>query len=274
MSYLINNQQKLNDIIFANRNREYGAYVIRSSYGNTVFKSLSFMLTGVVTVMSLAYFLTHKNNNDPGQNGVLVVHDSIYVIPVIFPEKKVEPSTATEKNNPPPPAVENTDPAASTSTVIDEAAVESTVTTTTEPPVESTTATVVGNGTTSVISSSLTNGGGGGDTDSSLVVDDWKVDSPPVFEGGPAALRKFVAEHLKYPTWASSEGQEGTVYVKFVVDEHCKVGNLSLLNSIGYGMDDEAIRVVSLIPKFKSPAMVKGIPVKAYYQIPIRFRFK
>jgi len=47
MSYLINNQQKLNDIIFANRNKNYGAYAIRSSYGNTMLKSLSCVVGGL-----------------------------------------------------------------------------------------------------------------------------------------------------------------------------------------------------------------------------------
>jgi protein TonB len=64
------------------------------------------------------------------------------------------------------------------------------------------------------------------------------------------------------------------VYVKFVVSERGKVEKVMLQNNLGYGLDDEAKRVVSIIPDFKSPAKVKGHPVKVYYQLPIRFKLR
>lgn len=270
MSYLINNQQKLNDVIFADRNKEYGAYVIRSSYGNTIFKSLSFMFIGVGSMVSLALFLTNRNNLEPEKNNTLIIHDSVYIIPVTIPHE--DPPVGIDRSDPPPAG--DTHPTESGRVVVIDATVAITESLTIETPVVTNTNTV-GNGTNAIVSPSLTTGGGGGGTDTSTAIaEPFLVDTPPEFEGGPAALRRFISEHLKYPGWASGEGKEGTVYVKFVVDENCKVGSLSLLNSVGYGMDDEAMRVVSLIPKFKSPAKIKGVPVKAYYQIPIRFRFK
>ena len=57
----------------------------------------------------------------------------------------------------------------------------------------------------------------------------------------------------------------------FVVDETGRVGTLSLLNNLGYGLDDEALRVVGMIPKFKSPAKANGEAVSVYFQLPIKF---
>ena len=56
MSYLLNNQQKFNEIIFENRNKAYGAYAIRSAYGNTVFKSLLLISFFSCSLATIAYF--------------------------------------------------------------------------------------------------------------------------------------------------------------------------------------------------------------------------
>ena len=88
------------------------------------------------------------------------------------------------------------------------------------------------------------------------------------------ALYKFVASRLKYPNRALEEGKEGIVYVKFVVDEKCKVCDITLLNNTGYGLDEEALRVVNMLPNFKKPARIKGEAVKVYFQLPIKFRTK
>jgi len=116
--------------------------------------------------------------------------------------------------------------------------------------------------------------GTGGSNIVSTVKSNFEVDAMPEFEGGLSALYKFLLSRLRYPERAMDAGVQGTVFVKFVVDEKGRVGNLSLLNNLGYGLDDEARRVVSMIPNFKSPAKVKGEPVKVYYQLPIRFQYK
>jgi len=273
MSYFINNEQKLNDIIFADRNKEYGAYAIRSEYGNTVFRSLSYMLIGVGSIASTVFYLNYRNNPTPNENNTFIIHDSIYVIPVTL--KKEDPPKPEERTDSPPATGDTKHPEISSLTIVDSTFLAAETTTTEVALITSTlnTTGVIGGGATTLSTSGIGGGGGGPDT-VTKVSEPFEVDSPPEFEGGLSALYKFVGYHLKYPNWASSEGKEGIVYVKFVVDEKCKVGQLSLLNSVGYGMDEEALRVVSLIPKFKSPAKVKGHPVKVYYQMPIRFRYK
>jgi len=267
---MINNEQKLNDIIFADRNKEYGAYVLRSDYGYTIFKSLSMMMIGVGTIAcSVAFYFHNQNQPTPEILALPFIHDTVIVIPFgkeedkkteTVEEKKEKATTTEEKASDlqSKVIVDSTLLTKETSTANIVIASTGPITTTGEigPP------------------SSGKPGNPLGTPDTTKVNQPFEVDSLPQYEGGLSALSRFVSQHLRYPNWASSEGKEGTVFVKFVVDEHGKVGRLSLLNSAGYGMDDEAMRVVALIPKFRSPAKVKGIAVKAYYQMPIRFRFK
>lgn len=272
MSQLINNEQKLIDIIFADRNKEYGAYAIRSSYGNTVFRSISYMILGVGSIMSTAFYFSNKNNPEQSNNDLIVVHDSIYVIPVTL--HKEEPAGDPETVEP-PKAKENPDVSESTSTVVRDSVPESTITTTVAAAPMGTVTEGADAGSIAAKGSASVTGLGTGVPDTTTKVNEpYEVDTEPQFEGGLSALYRFVSKNLKYPNWASSEGKEGIVYVKFVVDENGKVGSLNLLNTVGYGMDAEALRVVSLIPKFKSPAKAKGKAVKVYYQMPIRFSFK
>lgn len=271
MSHMITNEQKLNDIIFADRNKEYGAYVLRSEYGHTVFKSLSMMILGVGTIASVALYINKKNQPPEDLAGQVVIADSIYVVKFNTEEKKPE-EQQTEENVEKPKSKEKPDIATVTSTLIDS---------TFNATQTSTIAVAVNTGTSTSEDNPIpTSGGGKGPVgpnagpDTSLVAEPYGVDTAPEFEGGYAALSRFVARNLKYPESAYDMGKEGIVYVKFVVDENGKVGRLTLQNNAGYGMDEEALRVVGMIPKFKSPAKVKGVAVKSYYQLPIRFRFR
>lgn len=274
MSHLINNQQKMNDVIFADRNKAYGAYALRSSYGNTVLKSLSFMILGVSSVLSVAFYLSNKNNKEPDMAGQVFVHDSIYVIPFKAKEEE-EPKQPEQKQEESTPPESKTTSSSASVTVVDNTTVEKTDSIQNSSVTNNTVTNTdvisipTGKGTGSSVVTNSSSGSPLGGIKTTI-----EVDSEPVFEGGLSALYRFVGSHLRYPEPALDAGKEGTVYVKFVVDETGKVGNLSLLNNSGYGMDDEALRVVALIPKFKSPAKIKGEAVKVYYQLPIRFRYK
>jgi protein TonB len=271
MSHMSNSRQKLNQVIFANHNEEYGVYALRANYGTTIFKSLFFMILGVASVLSVTYYLSDKNNNGPDLSGQVPL-DSTFVIPFNLPPEEIIEPAKGKKNSPDDPGKPSSSEN-SQITVVDSTSVEPSASFT-----EAITATtsVTTNGTGNENSQgSRSNGSLLGAPDSATKIKDpFEVDSEPLFEGGLPALYRFVSSHLRYPGRASDEGKEGTVYVKFVVDETGKVGNLRLLNMAGYGMDEEALRVVSMIPNFKSPAKVRGTAVKVYYQMPIRFRFR
>ncbi len=98
------------------------------------------------------------------------------------------------------------------------------------------------------------------------------VEYIPAFPGGSQGLQKYFDDKLKYPEDASNEGVEGTVKVSFVVDEN---GNLSspqvVGDRMGYGLDDEALRVIKNMPTW-TPGKLKGKNVKTRYTLPVKFQ--
>jgi TonB family protein len=93
----------------------------------------------------------------------------------------------------------------------------------------------------------------------------------PQFPGGQDDLAKFVQDHIQYPQDALDNGVEGTVDVTFAVDETGKVYSPSINGEkLGYGLDDEALRVINMMPKW-TPGRIKGKNVKTWYDLPITF---
>lgn len=97
------------------------------------------------------------------------------------------------------------------------------------------------------------------------------VEKMPEYVGGEAALAKFLQGNIMYPAEAKKLGIEGKVYVSFVIDELGNVTNVKLLRGIGGGCDEEALRVIKLMPKW-IPGTQSGKPVKVMFNLPIDFK--
>ncbi|MBR4266278.1 MAG: energy transducer TonB [Bacteroidales bacterium] len=96
------------------------------------------------------------------------------------------------------------------------------------------------------------------------------VEDMPEFPGGELALRKYIAENVRYPEMAKENDIQGTVYVRFVVDEQGKVTNVEVMRGVDPLLDKEAIRVVQSLPKWK-PGKQRGKAVKVSHSVPIKF---
>lgn len=96
------------------------------------------------------------------------------------------------------------------------------------------------------------------------------VEEMPSYPGGDEARIKFLQKNIKYPQEAKENGIQGTVYVTFVVDENGKVTDPKVLRGIGGGCDEEAIRVVKLMPKWNAGKQ-SGKAVRVQFNMPIRF---
>jgi len=92
------------------------------------------------------------------------------------------------------------------------------------------------------------------------------------YEGGSEALKKFVGENLKYPKEAKDKGIQGTVKLSFDVDYKGKVHHVKVLSGIGFGCDEEAIRIVMLL-EYKVPKTYK-LKVGFKKKLNIHFRLK
>lgn len=86
-------------------------------------------------------------------------------------------------------------------------------------------------------------------------------------------LIEFISRNLEYPESATEEGVEGTVYVRFTVNASGKVVNPVVLNEVGNGCDEEALRVVKMLPSWE-PGMNDQKPVAVEMNLPIQFSLK
>ena len=99
------------------------------------------------------------------------------------------------------------------------------------------------------------------------------VEEMPAFPGGEAKLMEFVGKNIKYPQIARETGIQGRVFIGFVVEPDGSVSNVKLLRGIGGGCDEEAMRVVKSMPKWK-PGKQRGKAVRVSYQIPVFFKLQ
>ena len=99
------------------------------------------------------------------------------------------------------------------------------------------------------------------------------VDKMPEFKGGDAALMRFLANEIRYPTVPQEMNISGKVYVRFVIDKEGYVTDVTLVRGVDQYLDKEAIRVVSSMPRW-NPGLNRNVPVKVAFTIPIKFVLK
>lgn len=97
------------------------------------------------------------------------------------------------------------------------------------------------------------------------------VEIEPEFPGGPEAMNNWIVQHITYPMAAWENGEHGIVYVKFIIAKTGEVTAAKVVKGVSESLDSEAVRVVSLMPKWK-PGMQKGKPVAVNFTLPINFK--
>ena len=99
------------------------------------------------------------------------------------------------------------------------------------------------------------------------------VEQMPQFPGGEVALMKFLQSHINYPPMAAENGVQGRVVVQFVVDKTGRVGEVIIARSVDKDLDKEAVRVCKSLPKF-TPGRQNGQPVSVWYTLPVTFKLQ
>jgi protein TonB len=250
------NVKNFDDIVFEKRNQDYGAYYLRKSYNKNVTRALIIsvvLFLGLVTILIAGM----DNSNRGFGGGGEFVMDSTLITP---PEKQELPKLpelpVSDKR------ISFTVPKPVKGDSIEEYADIFGL-------MESTT------------NETISETGDGG-----LLVDDGKdkevinqdiIEKPifapdvsPCFIGGEEAMYKWLADNIKYPQIARETTIKGVVMVTFVVEKDGSITGVSLLNDIGGGCGDEALRVVKLMPKWREGRQA-GVPVRAQFNLPIRF---
>ncbi|NDV83104.1 M56 family metallopeptidase [Bacteroides sp. 51] len=96
------------------------------------------------------------------------------------------------------------------------------------------------------------------------------VEQMPEFPGGNKALMEFLSANIKYPKAAQDSKTQGRVIIQFVVSETGDIKNPTIIRNVSPEIDEEAMRVITLMPKWK-PGMQRGKAVNVKYTIPIMF---
>ena len=99
------------------------------------------------------------------------------------------------------------------------------------------------------------------------------VEEMPSFPGGQAALMQYLASNIKYPVVAQENGVQGRVIVSFVVERDGSISDVKVARSVDPSLDREAQRVVKSMPKWK-PGKQNGSAVRVKYTVPVVFRLQ
>jgi periplasmic protein TonB len=247
--------ESLEEIVFKNRNKEYGAYVLRKKYRKYVTISLIIALVLIIGAAAYPVIATILNKNrmvienkdvsaemmvkpldeappppPPPPPPEDIVQKTVFKAPVVVNDTVEEglvsqEDLANKPSNAPPPTEEEFAPKEEKKQVIEQAA-----------PAEIFTV----------------------------------VEEQPNYPGGDEARIKWLQENIKYPEEAKELGIQGKVFVTFVVEVDGSISDVRVLRGIGGGCDEEAIRVVKSMPKW-IPGKQRGVPVRVQFNLPIKF---
>ena len=248
-----NEVPEFDEIIFENRNKTYGAYDLRKRYKSATSLSILGGIAFSAILMTALSFKTEKGTALPGPISFIIELSKPVDQTVVPPALLKPPSELIKSIQNLPPEVVN-DSLEATPLI----------------PI------------TDVITATVKNGNV---KDSVIYTDPVAPEIPaenkvfviveenPEYPGGKPALYKFINENLVYPSEAQKNNIQGRVVLKFVVNPDGSVDRIEVLGSIDPLLDNEAIRVVKTMPKFK-PGKQGGVPVPVWYILPISFRIE
>jgi protein TonB len=257
------------DLVFENRNKNYGAYYLRQHYADNMVRAMVVTFLGLLMLFGLTVILRPANSEDHA-TVVDITPPAVIQPPPVQPIKKIEPPAPVKSIKPQTPA-----PTVATQIFV--------------PPVvvkdQDATAKVVQNkDLTGTIGQVDTKGKSGENlmptettgTGTTPVEDNTprnlgELDFMPQPIGGESAWAKFLNKNLRYPISAQEEGINGKVILSFIIEKDGHLSNIVVERAAGHGFDEEAMRVLKMAKAWK-PGMQNGQPVRVRYAIPINFQ--
>lgn len=261
-------------LVFKNRNQNYGAFQLRLQAPKIILKSFLFSAFAFVAFFALPRLFQVENLTDTPADDQSVI-DVILPKDVVFPEK--EKQRAPSKGKVGPPASPNKH-------AVKQVSFSSNIKVTDRPDVQepitssdmlasqvTNTADVgelgkgLGAGNFNGSESGLGNATAGNGNDVLMA-----AEVNPAFPGGMDAWTKFIESNLRYPSQAAENNIQGKVFISFVVEKDGRISDVKIIKGVGYGCDEEAMRVIKKSPRW-NPGMQNGRPVRVRYQMPISY---
>lgn len=270
--------KSLDDMVFEDRNKTYGAFFLRTNYSKYLTRALvvGTLIFGSLIGGAFAYTNAVK---DPDQDLRAIEIDLADLEEIEEPEEEPDlPPPPPPPPEPPPPEIAQVkflppEPKADEEVEIEEP----------PPPAEEIEKAVISSETVEgddAISNfapppppppAITKPAGLGKAKEEEIFT--TVEQQPEFPGGVSQMYKYIGENIKYPSAAQRANVSGKVFVKFVVEKDGSIGDIQVLKGIGFGCDEEATRVIKSMPKW-SPGRQNGRNVRVYFTMPISFRLE
>lgn len=254
-------QTRWEDIVFANRNKEYGAYILRIGYARNVIIAL------LVTLFIFAFIMAY-----PAIKDFFFKEEVVKIPPRVMKYTDLAAPPPIDKNTPPPPR-DIPPPVKETIKFVPPKVTEKEVEEVNVPDqkelkeVEPAQDTNEGEGTEFIDEPAPAPVEEPGEDPNKVYT---IVEQQPEFEGGTSAMYKFINKNTKYPATARRMGIEGSVFVSFVIDTEGKISEVQTVKGISADCDKEAMRVIQSMPRWK-PGKQNGRAVKVRFVVPIKF---
>jgi len=268
-----------NNIVFEGRNKGYGAYALRKNYSKhmalaAILATALFSGAMVVPLVESIFFADTEYVKP-----VYTISNPIVIRLPDLPKPPVAPETEIAPAVTKPADQEKTEAFVKPEVVKENADVK----TATLPDQSSLSKVHIGSNATdgelpefpsSAPSNSLGSGAEMGTGEPTPPPSEFiHVEEMPEFVGGDEALFKYLGKKMRYPAEAQRVGVEGVVVVTFVVAPDGAITRAEIIKGLGYGTDEEALRVINSMPRWK-PGKQNGRTVPVRYTLPIRFNIQ
>jgi protein TonB len=259
------------DIIFDNRNKSYGGYELRKHYNQRAIKAVLLVFSLLLLGIGIYSFASRLKPMELATN-TRQIPTVLSNIPIEIPKPKLEipqpkPAAAPLAK----PTVANPPPVITHDNMVDKTP-PSTADLKDKVP-----GTVDAKGDLNGIAPATTKIPGTGTIPTSIIEPpaainkiETYVDQMPEFNGD---ISKYLSSNINYPELAKETNIEGRVTIKFVVNEDGSISDARIIRKIGGGCEEEALRVVNSMPKWK-PGKKNGVAVKVYCTLPVSFVLK
>ncbi|MFI5149799.1 MAG: energy transducer TonB [Bacteroidia bacterium] len=255
----ISNNHSMDELVFENRNKSYGAYTIRKSYEDSLIKSFSAAMLALLVLILVYHFMPDKK-------------EVTFVPPVCAPGEWKEitfkqplPPAQAPKHQPKPDLQ-------STPLFVEQVKRE---------PIEPITQTQTPAGTGHETGPETPPPGGGTleEHGPQLPIVELPptpvdyADSMPEFPGGEAALMRYMQRNIRYTAYATDAHVSGKMVIRFVIDAQGNVQQIEVLKKLGYGLEEQAAEIVRKMPRWK-PGKTHGHPVPVWHVQPISYQIQ
>lgn len=265
------------ELVFANRNKAYGAYQIRREYPKTLVKALGIGL-GLIALLTLLPNLLKAFGSHSSHLEAEI--EERHLCDLVLPKLTMTPAKPLpklKKSRTPrsvikfvPPIVESDELVQDT----DEFSSHDVLIQANQEIGRTTSSGLDDTGPPDLGSELVTtnNKGEAGIPDDGIKAP-YELQKAPSFIGGESELFEYLKKHIRYPDLARENNIQGVVVLSFVIGKEGEIYGVEIIKDIGGGCGQESVRVVSAMPNWL-PGESNGYPVKVRYTIPVRFNLQ